>query len=279
MLHHDKRKSKSKFFILIVVSIFLIYFITRPASVQLFSQMLAYIIEPISRVGADSVEATVKTGSFFSDKEKLIDENIKLKEDILSLSLKLIDSNFLWEENRELKKLLGRGDMDNRLLASVLTNPSVSPYGTVLLDVGTDDGVVVGNKVVKGQIVLGEIIALNKSSALMMPLSTSGEITNAFMSNKDIIPVVVTGRGGGNYIIELPRDAVASVGDIVTLAGLNSLIVGTVEHVAIQPNDPFKHILFKSPVSLFSTRYVEIILGTDELLSYITNDISTEEND
>ena len=67
------------------------------------------------------------------------------------------------------------------------------------------------------------------------------------------------GLGGGNFEIELPRNVDVFVGDSIYVSDINPRVLGTIEYINSDPNDVFERILFKSPVNLFSLRFVDVI--------------------
>jgi rod shape-determining protein MreC len=286
MLRRDNRGRRSKLVVFGVLAVVCLYALTRPASVDFFANTLGTVVTPVAERGGNSIEASVRSAGFFSDKDELLKENAQLKNDILSLSLKIMDRNLLAEENQELKQSLGRDEETQRVLATVLTRPASSPYGTVLLDVGTFDGVGVGDRVVREQVVLGEVVRVHEMTALVQPYASAGVRFTALLGTDTVVPIVVVGRGGGNYLIEIPRDTRVAVGDEVTLPALAPYLLGTVEFIDIQSNDPFKQILFKTPVSLDTIRSVEVVLDSaiDEeavaaLEASLAEDLLSEDDD
>ncbi|MCK5027628.1 MAG: hypothetical protein KAS07_04365, partial [Candidatus Pacebacteria bacterium] len=67
------------------------------------------------------------------------------------------------------------------------------------------------------------------------------------------------GLGGGNFEIKLPKNSHVSIGDTVYMSGIDSRVFGIVEKIESGTKDAFERILFKSPVSPFTVRFVEVI--------------------
>ena len=67
--------------------------------------------------------------------ENLLKENADLK-------LGMIDYQILKDENIQLKELLGRIRPKNDfILANILTKPNISPYDTIIVDIGSDNNI------------------------------------------------------------------------------------------------------------------------------------------
>ena len=89
-------------------------------------------------------------GTYFESKKILNNENVNLKNELNDLKTSLFSLDALRDENLKLKEELGRKFVKNSIIASVLARPTLSPYDTLIIDVGSDDGISVGDKVVVG---------------------------------------------------------------------------------------------------------------------------------
>jgi len=95
------------------------------------------------------------TISFFSNsigilnsKINLLNENGLLKGQIKSKEKNDAIFDLLKKENEDLKNILNRKNEDQKfLLGAVLVKPFLSPYDTLVIDVGLLNGVVVGDNV------------------------------------------------------------------------------------------------------------------------------------
>jgi len=67
------------------------------------------------------------------------------------------------------------------------------------------------------------------------------------------------GRGGGNFIVKLPRGVGVEKGDIITMPDISARIFAVVEEIESNPSDPFVTILFKNPVNFNEIKWVQVI--------------------
>lgn len=198
--------------------------------------------------------------SSFTSKKILLAKNKRLEEEIEIASAKLLDRNLLFEENIELKELLGRDLSSELVFASVLARPNRTLYDTLIIDVGRNVGVQKGDKVLYGgNILIGEISEVLEGSAKALLYSSPGEKLNVSVGVNSITSVA-HGRGGGNFELKLPRDAKVDVGDVASVLNINPRVLGTVEYINESPSDPFKTILLSGPVNIFKLKWVEVEL-------------------
>lgn len=197
--------------------------------------------------------------SIFRSKKALIRENNDLKQELLGQENLLLINKALREENEELLHFLGRDIAGDHILATVLSKPGTSPYDTILLDIGAEDGVHVGDQIIaNGDFLVGFVSKVFARSSQATFFSSPGEKTNILIGSNDI-QAVALGRGAGNFSAELPRDVEISLGDTIVLGNLETQIFGEVESIVKEEVDAFQLILFKSPVNVFSLKKVQVI--------------------
>jgi len=192
----------------------------------------------------------------------------------------------------KIKEILGRkGEKTNMILASFLSKPNQSLYDTFIIDVGAKDGILVGQRVFAlGNVPIGRVVEVNPNTAKVILYSNPGEKTEVVISSKQILPtsgsdgsttpsasntttseggpaspsqggdafMQVTGRGGGNFEMVLPRDFVLEKGAEAVLPGITPLVLGTVQTIISDPRDSFQKALLLSPVNIFEIKFVEV---------------------
>ena len=88
-----------------------------------------------------------------------------------------------------------------------------------------------------------------------MLFSTNGRETNAVLE-RDSVPVVLVGRGGGSFKITLPRDVLVEKGDRILSPDITSRLLAAVEDISISSTDSFQEVLARSPINIFTVRFV-----------------------
>lgn len=201
--------------------------------------------------------------SAFSSKASLAAEVAALKEQLASSSIELADRDLLYAENLQLKERLGRHASSTRsLLATVIMRPPGTPYDTLMLDVGTDDGVAVGDLVsAGGSVYIGKISQAYPSASRATLFSAPGESHDALLltaSSSVSVPFSLSGQGGASFTGEVPAGTAVEPGDSVLLPNLGVQFVAKVTAVDSSAERSFKTVYLELPVNPLSLRFVEV---------------------
>lgn len=217
------------------------------------------VFRPVLFLGNNIGQGFSNLGSYFYSKKSLHLENENLKSQILESEADRANYISVVDENFKLKEILGRKKENQIMLVSaILTKPNSSLYDTLVIDVGTNQGVVVNQKVFGlGNIPIGKIAETYANSSKVILYSNPGEKTEVVIAGKDTYMQVV-GRGGGNFEILLPKDFVIENGTEVVLPGITLHVLATVVKTISDPRDSFVKALLVSPVNIQSLKFVEV---------------------
>ncbi len=256
-----QHKKKSRF--LQPKFITLVIFALLGISVQVFfpttsARISHSIATPLWSFEQMTSNKLTNTSQSFVSKRQLILKNNTLKEKLENAQQKARSLYFLEKENRALKELLGRSTDEVFLTSAVLTHPGASPYDTIVIDAGSLDGIVGGEYVVVSDVVVGVVENVFTNTSVVTLFSTQSVETRVMLGDQ-YIEAVAIGRGGGNFIVELPREVGIEVGDDVIMPGINTKLFGIVEKVIIDPTQPFQKILFKNSVNIAELGWVNIL--------------------
>lgn len=239
---------------LLVLLFILFEFTSLRASV---TSLFHIITLPLSKI--ESV-ATNEVVSVVSSKRSLLREIENLKTNIEETNVLLHNAEEIKKENELLKETLGRSGGEHLLLGYVLAKPNRSPYDTMLVDVGEEEGVRVGMRVrAYGESPIGMVAETFPKTALIRLFSSPHQETSVVIGEKQI-PGVAIGIGGGNFRMLLPRDATVSLGDTIFLPGEETRILGIVERIDKYEGDTFAKIFFKSIVNPYDLSRVFIVI-------------------
>ncbi len=242
---------KILFFILVLL--FLIFNFTSPAFI---SNTISTIAKPLW-YAADNIKIKISNFSNgFRSKQKLAKENDLLKNAVRNSSSALLNVSNLKSENESLKQLLGRETNISALLAYVLKKPGSSPYDTLLLDLGSSDGLKVGDLISdSGSVTLGRIEEVRSKTSSARLFSSAGIITSAKLERSNL-PISLQGIGGGAFEAKLQRDIEIRVGDIVRLSDGNFQVVAIVRDIESDIADSFQTIQLASPINFNELKWV-----------------------
>ena len=196
--------------------------------------------------------------SVFSFKSSLIKDRDILQNKLAEYDAMLLNYNSILDENIKIKEILDRkGEKIEMLLSAILSKPNISPYDTLIIDVGSSSGVKEGDTVFAlGNIPIGVVSGVEINSSKVVLFSNSGEKTEVVLS-KDVFMQII-GRGGGNFEMILPRDLVLEKGSTVSLPGIFPYVVAKVETIISDPRDSFAKALLTSPVNIQELKFVQI---------------------
>ncbi len=190
--------------------------------------------------------------SVFEKNRELVIENIKLRN-------QMIDYDILRAENTQLKESLGRWQEDkNIIISSVLAKPNFSPYDSIIIDIGENYNIKIGDKVYSGpNILIGEVDQVYKNSSLVLLYSNPGKKTSVLIDGLNT-NIEIIGRGGGNFEMTTPVDLYVEKGKSVLSPSINPEVIAIVGDVISSPNDPVKKFILSAPVNVQNLKWVEV---------------------
>ena len=225
----------------------------------IFFKALSGIIKsaavPLWRTRANSAQ---KIQTAVTSKNALQRQNQNLSQALINAQAKLALATALEDENKKLKAILGRAEEKPGILAGILTTPHQSLYNTFQIDAGSVEGINQGDKVLVGNATLvGTVTAVEAHTATVTALSSPGNKVSAVIAGSDIT-LTVTGRGGGDFEVELPRAMAFIDGTPILSQGAYSKVIAVVEKIISDPRDPFQKLLARTPVNIRSVKWVTV---------------------
>lgn len=184
-----------------------------------------------------------------------------LRHELAATQALVADRELLAKENSELKARLGRVPMgETTLLAAVLIRPPATPYDTLILDVGLNDGVALGDIVFAGgELAIGKVTEVYRSTSRATLYSAPGQTHDALISNAGgTIPIVVEGQGSGSFTGKLPQGVMVAAGDSAYFPDLNPVLLARVSALETPPGESFETVYMQLPVNPFLLHYVEV---------------------
>lgn len=202
--------------------------------------------------------------TLFRSKSSLEAENKKLKDTLDLVAAEAYSRNLLAAENEVLKTKLGRSPEFALTLARVLVAPSVSPYDTLIIDVGADHGVVPNMEVFgDGDFKIGEVTRVFSRSAVVSLYSTP-DMELPVIIGSSSLPTIARGAGGGNFRATLPKGAPVAVGDVALIPALAPEYVGVVDAIDRPEGSSLQTIFIKLPFNLFTLQWVYLAAPLDD---------------
>jgi cell shape-determining protein MreC len=251
---------KNIFFSILIVIIFIVIF-----SLQLVRDLLFTAGSPLWSLKNNVNSFISENINLLNSKKDLIKENDSLNNQIKSNEKNLALYDLIKKENDDLKNILNRKKIgQDFLLSSVLVKPFLSPYDTLIIDVGSSSGVMINDKVLAdGNTFIGYISEVYDNNSKVVLYSSPGEKVNVLIGNNNVEKEAV-GLGGGNFKVEMPRESDIKVGDNITIPSISTNVFGVVEKIEFKESDSFQSVLFKNPTNISELKWVEVLLSKNK---------------
>lgn len=270
--HQDnlKRVKNIRFYFLLLIS-GVIFYIFSGVILSAGYNFLSIVTIPIWKVESRLGDGFGNLMALLKSKQSLNLENKRLQNELDNTKLRLYSTVLLQQENKELMVQMGREvTEDSRsIIATVLSGPNIPPYESLIIDIGRDQGISVGDRVIyEPNIVLGEISQVYERSSKVKLYSMSGTLTDVLISNSEkSLHTIATGYAGGNFYIELPSDIVLERGIRVLIPGSDIYILGVVDYIEVDPVTASQKVLVKYPINIKNIRFVHVVkISTNEPL-------------
>ena len=179
----------------------------------------------------------------FVEKEKLKEENEKLKKQVNELQNSIIDYHDIKRENLRFKKFYGIKDADSSIKfvsASVIGKDATEAFGDFTIDQGTESGISVNDAVITENGLVGKICQTNKGFSKVRTV-LSPDIKMAGVDSRTNENGIISGtleyaKNNLTRMIFIPTQNDIKSGDILATSGVSgmypkNLKIGTVRSV------------------------------------------------
>lgn len=254
MIFLKLRKRKDlirKNIVITLIAIFFVNFIFP----NFFLSLAFYVYSPIWYLDSLSKDNT----AYFSFKPNtvLMRENQILNEKNTELMQATLEQSSLKLENVELRKISENLKKDD-LIAAVISKPNVTIYDTIIIDIGENKGVQVGDFIsMPSNIIVGKVIETHKKFSKAELFSTFGREIDVTIGPKNI-QAKAYGQGNGNLFVRLPKDTLIQNGDLIRIPIVDNQIVGSVTKIDFDESSAYSRILFSLPANIYEMRWVSV---------------------
>jgi cell shape-determining protein MreC len=252
----SKEKSENRGRNILIISVFVLLAILSFVFPKTTRNIFTAVAKPIWNIGDDAQKTLGDIYTFLNLQKNLTAENKNLRAEVDLLNLKVVDYDTLLQQNADLKSLLGRNVSSPQILARILSEPPESPYDSLVIDVGASDGVNLGDKIyLSDSIIVGSIAGISSRTSLVQMFSTGGQKTESVLERTGAM-YELTGRGGANFSVDVPKEADILWGDVFTYPGLSPAVLGSVYYIDTSSQSAFKTIFIRIPENVFQSKWV-----------------------
>jgi rod shape-determining protein MreC len=210
-------------------------------------QNAAVAVQPLWWLASVPGRITATVHDAVANQTRLTHENTDLQQQLLLLRARMERLQSLRDENQQLRALLGgtRALQISVQLASILNIDLDSERQRVVLDVGSSQGVHVGQVLIDAGGVLGQVIVVTptRATALLITDPTQAIPVQAIRSGLRLI-AFGTGRSDQLSVPNIPQSGDLKVGDVLITSGIGGRFpagfpVGSVATLRPDANNAF----------------------------------------
>jgi len=254
---------------LIVISILLMYFDQRDNHLDTVRKTISAAVYPIRVLVDAPVSFWNWVGESTTSRSEMILELDRLKSEQLLTNARLQKLNALEAENTRLRAILeARTQVRDRTRVAEIMSVDANPFShSLVIDVGTRDGVSDGQALVDADGVVGQVIEAGLLTSQAMLISDTGHALPVEVNRNGLRTIVVgTGKIDQLRLPFVVNNADIVVGDLLVTSGLGGAFpagypVAIVQSVTRVPHEAYAEVSAKPSASLGQVREVLLIFS------------------
>ena len=270
----ETKRKKRKEVIGILIAILILITIVVISNIKMNNLSFAegifnFFVMPIQN-GLTYLKNNIEGNSDFTTNiNNLKDENIELKKENAKLQETLREFEIVKSENETLKEYVNLKDKyaDYKTIPAYVINKDISNFtNTIIINVGSKDGIEVNMAVISGNGLVGHVISVTETTAKVQTIiDTASSISCILTSSRDTI--VVKGTLEANSKIKatfIPTEANLMQGDTIETSGIGGIypkgiLVGSISKVVNTKNITDRYALVDTAVNFSKLDTVLVI--------------------
>ena len=227
------------------------------------------IINPVQKIFVDFKNKITGNTSYFSTLENLKEENEKLKEENKKLEEGLRELEILKAEKNTLEEYsnLTKKYSTYETIPAYVINRDVSNYsGTIILNVGSNDGVEKNMTVIADKGLVGNVVSVTENTAKVQVIVDPASTVSATISTSDD-SIICKGTLENSKILRasyIPTNAELNIGDTIQTSGLGGIypkgiLIGTISEIVTTNNSTDRYAVIQTAVD-FSKIYTVLVI-------------------
>jgi cell shape-determining protein MreC len=218
---------------------------------------VSIVLYPFEATRVWVLESSSSFPQYWRDRRDLLAELEAAKQKIAVTEGAENTAAKLQAENEEFRKLC-KAVPEERVIARVVGRPPELPYDVMMLDRGTDFGIVESAPVFAGtDQVIGYVSRVYAHTALVTLVTTASFQSIAYIIGPNIY-TYAEGMGGGILRVAVPQGLTLTKGDTVILPALDSGVYGTIQEIVTSPTKPEQYGYVPLSNNLQSMQYVSV---------------------
>ncbi len=273
-MYKNKKKGIAGVVITIVIIVLLVVFTNSNANqVSYIEKICNVFVMPIQNGFTYLKNKMSGNDSFFADMDTLKSENEDLKKKNSELEQSLRELEIIKAENDTLKEYVNLKDKytDYTTVPADVINRDISNYSsTIIINVGSDDGIKEEMTVIADSGLVGHVISVTNNTAKVQTIvDTASAVTSKISTTEDTIVVQGTLEDKSTLRANfIPTDAVVLQGDTVETSGIGGIYpkgihIGTITEVVNTNNITDRYAIVQTAVDFNKLNTVLVITNTE----------------
>ena len=269
-MYKNKKRGIIGIVITIVILILLVVFTNSNVNQMSYIENICNIfVMPIQKGFTYLKNKLSGNDTFFADMDTLKQENESLKQKNSELEQSLRELEVIKSENETLKEYLNLKEkyQDYTTIPADVINRDISNYSsTIVINVGSDDGIKEDMTVIADSGLVGHVISVTSNTAKVQTIvDTATAVTSTISTTEDTI--IVQGTLDDKTILKatfIPTDAVVLEGDSVETSGIGGIYpkgihIGTIKEVINTSNITDRYAIVETAVNFNKLNTVLVI--------------------
>lgn len=272
-MYKTKKRGIIGVVITIVIIILLVIFTNSNVNQFTYLQEICNVIVMPIQNGFTYLKNKISgNDAFFADMDTLKKENEELKQKNSELEQSLRELEIIKAENETLKEYVNLKDKyaDYNTIPADVINRDISNYSsTIVINIGSDDGIKTDMTVIADNGLVGHIISVTNHTAKVQTIVDTASAVTAKMSTTDD-NIVVQGTLDNKSTLKatfIPTDAVILEGDNIETSGIGGIYpkgihIGTIREVINTNNITDRYALVDTAVDFNKLNTVLVITNS-----------------
>lgn len=262
-LRSDKKRNITSFIVPIVIAFAVLY-----GGRDAVAKLATFVTMPVYAVRQYMEESSGTIPVFFRSRNDLDEQIRTLEQEVAKRQGLDTTLLYLMEENKELRQML-QASSSPQILAGVISRPPNTPYDTMIIDQGSDNGIVLNAPVFYGGgQAIGYVERVFARSA-QVTLFSSPEVESTVYVFGPNIFTTAYGEGGGIIRLSVPQGITIGKDNVVILPSLESGVLGAIDDIQSIPTEPEQHAYVTLDASLQSIRMVYVGMRPIQKASFV----------
>ena len=257
-MHQKRRTGILGIIITIIILILIVVFTNGENNASFFENVATKLVMPVQN-GLTYLKNKISgNDAFFTDVNNLKEENEKLKEENSKLEQSLRELENIKSENETLKEYMNLTEKygEYKTIPAYIINKDISNYSkTIVINVGSDDGIEENMTVIADQGLVGHVISVTNTTAKVRTIvDTSSSVSCSLSTTEESIVCKGTlDEESALKAMYIPDDDGIIQGDSVETSGLGGIYpkgihVGSIQKVVNTKNATDRYAIVQTAV-------------------------------